>query len=214
VRRGAAYPAERPSSYQARQQAVLRRQLAHRRAVMVAKCPRRCLHQHHLGGPRASAGPGGPGGVDAGRAFVSVSTSVQCPVQTSSLPACLSTLSTRLVSTVRCGRLSVRVSGVRCPLWLSGVGAFPRPLCPTGVRSWRAAVGQAAAWLDGRGRRARSLCPRPVRRNRGSRRRRPRWVRGGVGLDSAVVVGGGGGVARSTAWPTRIGRMRRGSPGW
>jgi hypothetical protein len=42
----------------------------------------------------------------------------------------------------------------------------------------------------------------------GSRLRRPRWARGGVGLESAVVVGGGGAVARSTAWPTRIGRVR------
>jgi hypothetical protein len=102
---------------------------------MVAKRRRGCLQEYRWVAPRASAGPGGPGGADAGHAFVSVSTSVQCPVQASNLHACLST---RLVSRVRCGRLSVRVSGVR---------AFPRPLCPTRVRSWRAALGQAAAWL-------------------------------------------------------------------
>jgi hypothetical protein len=48
----------------------------------------------------------------------------------------------------------------------------------------------------------------------GSRLRRPRWVRGGVGLDLAVVVGGGGAVARLTAWPTRMGRMRARIAGW
>jgi hypothetical protein len=48
---------------------------------------------------------------------------------------------------VRCGRLSVQVSAVRRPVWASGVCALPRPLCPAEVRSWSAAVGQAALWL-------------------------------------------------------------------
>jgi hypothetical protein len=91
---------------------------------------------------------GGPGGADAGPAFVTVSVSsasVRCPVRADSVHACLST---RPLSAVQCpgGRLSVQVSGVRCPAWVSGVRAFPCPLCPT-ERSWRVAVGQAAAWL-------------------------------------------------------------------
>jgi hypothetical protein len=48
-------------------------------------------------------------------------TGVQCPVRASERP------------------------GVRCPV--SGVRAFPRPLCPAEVRSCSAAVGQAAARL-------------------------------------------------------------------
>jgi hypothetical protein len=38
--------------------------------------------------------------------------------------------------------------------------------------------------------------------------RRPCWASGSVGLDLAVVVGGGWAVARSIAWPTGRGRMR------
>jgi hypothetical protein len=38
--------------------------------------------------------------------------------------------------------------------------------------------------------------------------RRPCWVSGGVGLDVAVVVGVVWAVASSTAWLTRVGRMR------
>jgi hypothetical protein len=136
---------------------------------------------------------------------------VQCPVRASSVHACLST---RPVSTVRYGRLSVQVSGARCPVWASGVRAFPRPLCPTGVRPWRAAVGHAAAWLGmGRGSawspavsmtgsssaRVGTWRSRLAQAVLGQRRRR---------LGLGVVVGPGWPAASSTAWPTRIGRMR------
>jgi hypothetical protein len=50
-------------------------------------------------------------------------------------------LSTRPLSSVRYGPLSVQMSGgVRCPAWVSGVRGFPRPLCPAG-RWWRVAAG-------------------------------------------------------------------------
>jgi hypothetical protein len=55
-------------------------------------------------------------------------------------------LSTRPLSGVRCGRLSVQMSGVRCSAWVSGVRGFPRPLCPA-RRLWRGGGRQAAAWL-------------------------------------------------------------------
>jgi hypothetical protein len=129
-------------------------------------------------------------------------------------------LGQRPASSVRCGRpvstrvcpsdrcpvsgAGVRVSGVRCPLWASGVRAFPRPLCPTGARSWRAAVGrQPRAGMAGVG--VPPAVSTTTSSEPGSRLRRPRWVRGGVGLDSAVVLGGGdggGAVASSTAKPT------------
>jgi hypothetical protein len=75
-------------------------------------------------------------------------SAVQCPVR-------------RPVSTRACPRgccplsgagvWAVQVSGVRCPTWVSGVRAFPRPLCPT-RRSWRAAVGgQPHSWMAGVG---------------------------------------------------------------
>jgi hypothetical protein len=78
---------------------------------------------------------------------------VRCPVRATSVHACLST---GPVSSVRCGRLSVQVSavrrplsGVRCgrPVLASGVCVLLRPLCPAEVRSWSAAVGQAAVRL-------------------------------------------------------------------
>jgi hypothetical protein len=109
---------------------------------------------------RAVARHGGPGGPDAGRAFVTLSAStasvrrpvseasdqcprvpvhaigVQCPLRASERPGVRCP-----ASDVRCGR----------PVWASGVRAFPRPLWPAGVRSWTAAVGQAAARLGGPG---------------------------------------------------------------
>jgi hypothetical protein len=130
---------------------------------------------------------------------------VQCPVRATSVHACLST---GPVSSVRCGRLSVQVSAVRRPLWASGVCALPRPLCPARVRSWSAVVGRQLYGWDGRGRRGRPLRPCPARglpesapRARSWRRRC--WASRGVGVDLAVVVGGG------WAWPGRP----RGRPG-
>jgi hypothetical protein len=68
-----------------------------------------------------------------------------------------------------------------------------RVRCPTGVRSWSAAVGQAAAGWDGWGRRGRPSYPRPTCRLPKSEHgagswRRPCWANGGVGPDLAVVV--------------------------
>ena len=96
--------------------------------------------------------------------------------------------------------------GVRCPA--SGVCALPRPLCPAEVRSWSAAVGQAAVRLGWPGSAWSPLRPGPARRlpesePRARSWRRRCWASRGVGLDLAVVVGGGGAVASSTAWPTR-----------
>jgi hypothetical protein len=101
-------------------EAVSRWQVAHRRAVMVAKRRRRCPQEHGGVAQRAPAGRGGPRRSDAGRAFVSVSgssASVRSPVSGAGVQqhACLST---RPLSGVRCGRLSVQVSGVRRGVWL------------------------------------------------------------------------------------------------
>ena len=71
-------------------------------------------------------------------------------------------MATRACPRVRCPvRASERPGvGVRCGRPVSGRS---RVRCPTGVRSWSAAVGQAAAGWDGRGRRGRPLYPRPTR---------------------------------------------------
>jgi hypothetical protein len=144
-------------------------------------------------------------------------SSVRCPVSGASdqcprLPV--------HVTGVRCGRLSVQVSavrrplsGVRCgrPVLASGVCMLLRPLCPAEVRSWSAAVGQAAVRLGWPG-----SAWSPAASMPGSwsacvgawRSKLARcWASRGVGLDLAVVVGGGWAVASSTAWPTRTGRV-------
>ena len=118
-------------------------------------------------------------------------TAVQCPVRASERP------------------------GVRCPA--SGVGV--RCLCvAASAVSGRSEVlerggGQAAARLEWPGRRGRRLRPCPARRlpesaPRARSWRRWCWASRGVGLDLAVVDGGRWAVASSTAWPTRIGRVR------
>jgi hypothetical protein len=102
---------------------------------------------------------------------------------------------------------------VRCPAWCPvSVGSRVHCVRPGGCGG--VAVGRQPHGWDGRRRRGRLPCPRPVvgcpGRNlaveagaglRGQRR---------VGLDLAVVVGGGWAVARSTAWATRIGWMDAG----
>jgi hypothetical protein len=179
---------------------------------MVAK-RRSAVHRNTVGGQRAAPGRGGPGGADAGRASSPCprprpASGVQCPVRASSVHACLST---RPLSSVRCGRLSVQLSGVQ--RGASGVRALPRPRCPTGVRSWRAAVGRAAAWLGWPGSAwspavsttdSSSVCVGTWR----SRLAQAVLGQRGVGFDLPVVVGGGWAVAASTAWPTGGGRMR------
>ena len=112
----------------------------HRRAVMVAK-RRSAVHRNTVGWPSArpldvvAQEVRTPAVPSSACPHPRPAAGVQCPVRTSSLRACLST---RPVSRGRCRRLSFRVSGLRCPL------------CPTGVRSWRAAVGcwrgEASAW--------------------------------------------------------------------
>jgi hypothetical protein len=111
---------------------------------------------------------------------------VRCPVRASSCPACLST---RPVSSVRSGRLTVQVSGVRCP-------AFDRALCPTGVRSWRRRWGRQPHGWEGRGRRSRHrvhdrlvVCPgRNLTIEAGTSRAGQRRRRLGL----SVVMGGSG----------------------
>jgi hypothetical protein len=121
-------------------------------------------------------------------------TGVQCPVP-SERPG------------VRCPG-----SGVRRPVWASGVCALPRPLCPAEVRSGSAAVGQAALWLGWPGSAwsaaasmpgswsacVGALCSKLAQAVVGQRRfrfgpgrRRGRWL----------------GSGSSTAWPTRRGRV-------
>jgi hypothetical protein len=131
------------------------------------------------GGPARARWAWWPRRCGCGRAFVSVSVSsasVRCPVSGAGVQqhACLST---RPLCGVRCGRLSVQMSGVRCPTWVSGVRGFPRPLCPAGGgEGWRRGR-QPHGW-DGRRRRGRLPCPRPV----GRRPSRSLAVEAGPGL--------------------------------
>jgi hypothetical protein len=85
---------------------------------------RRRRPEHHGSASSArSLGVVAQEGPDAGRAVVALSASsvsVRRPVRASTVHACLSM---RPVSSVRCGRPSVRASGVQCPV--SGVRAFP-----------------------------------------------------------------------------------------
>jgi hypothetical protein len=111
------------------------------------QAPRALSQGTRLGVQRAAVGRGGPGGPDAGRAFVTVSTSsasVRCPVSgADNVHGCLST---RPVSSVRCGRLSVRVSAVRCPGEGCPVSVRSRVRCvrPGGRGEWRWAGSTAA----------------------------------------------------------------------
>jgi hypothetical protein len=157
---------------------------------------------------------------------------VRCPVSAVRYKRPVSTraMSTRPVSSVLCGRPGGResavrcgrpASGVRCPvgrpgIWVSGIRypGVPRLLCPNRVSSSSAPMRRAAtrrgrpesAWSPAR-------YPPPAGRLPESEPdarswRKPCWANGGIGLDLAVVVEGAWAVARSTAWPTRIGWMR------
>jgi hypothetical protein len=158
------------------------------------------------------AGRGGPGGADAGRAFVSVSVSpasVLSPVSGAGVQH-HAWLSTRALSSVRCGPLSVQVSGVRCPAQASAVPG--REV----VEGWRwagsrmagmAGVGVVACPVHGQfvgcpGRTWRSRLRRSAGSAEGSAWTWPSsW--------EVVEV-----VARSTAWATRIGWMGAGIARW
>jgi hypothetical protein len=174
---------------------------------------RRRPQEHGWASQRAVGRRGGPGGPDAGRGFVSLSTSsasVRCPVSGAS---------------GRCPGLPVHGTAVRCPVRASerpgvrrpasGVGVrclcVARPLCPADVRSWSAAVGQAAVWPGSAWSPAASMpgsssacvgasCSKLAqvvlgqpRRRCGPGRRRGRWL--------------GWAVASSTVWPIRTGRV-------
>jgi hypothetical protein len=202
VRRGAARP--RRSDQAAAGETLSRAgRRSHRRACMGCRAPQAPSTRTRLGVLARVARRGGPGGPDAGRAFVSLSASsasvrcpvsgVRCPVRATSVHACLST---GPVSSVRCGRLSVQVSAVRRPVWASGVCSLPRPLCPAEVRSWSAAwAGRRTAGMAGVGVVARCVHARLVvclsrrlvsklaqavlgqpRRRFGPGRRRGRWL--------------------------------------
>ena len=155
VRRGAARP--RRSDQAAAGETLSRAgRRPHRRACMGCRAPQAPSTRTRLGVPAHGRSAWWPGGPDAGRAFVSLSASsasVRCPVSGVRCERPVSTLACPRDrcpvsgAGVRCGRLSVQVSAVRRPVWASGVCALPRPLCPAEVRSWSAAVGQAAVWL-------------------------------------------------------------------
>src|SRR5918995_3731812 len=218
VRRGAARPRRATKQLPARRYLALEGVLTAEPA-WAAERRRRRPQEHGWASQPAVARRGGPGGPDAGRAFVTLSTSsasVRCPVSGASeqcprLPVHGTGVRCPVRASERPG-VSVQVSAVRRPVSASGVCALPRPLCPAGERSWSAAVGRQPYGWDGRGRRGRPLRPCPARglpesepRARSWRRRC--WASRGVGLDLAVVVGGGWAVASSTAWLTRIGRV-------
>jgi hypothetical protein len=172
---------------------------------------RRRPQEHGWASQRAVARRGGPGGPDAGRAFVTLSTSsasVRCPVSVSGA----SDQCPRLPVHGTAVQYPVRASerpGVRCPA--SGVYALPRPLCPAEVRSWSAAwAGSRMAGMAGVGVVARCVhdrlvvCP--------SRRLVLEAGAGAAGPAEASVwtwpsSGGGRAVASSTAWPIRIRRV-------
>jgi hypothetical protein len=173
---------------------------------------RRRPQEHGWASQRAVGRRGGPGGPDAGRGFVSLSTSsasVRCPVSGAS---------------GRCPGLPVHGTAVRCPVRASerpgvrrpasGVGVrclcVARPLCPADVRSWSAAVGQAAVWPVSAWSPAASMpgsssacvgasCSKLAQVVLGQPRRR---------CGPGRRRGGGWAVASSTAWPTRRGRVQ------
>jgi hypothetical protein len=162
-------PAERPSS--CRRDAISRWKAASPPSLHGLSSAAGAVHKNMVGHPSArSLGVVAqevrmPAAPSSAYPRPRPASGVQCPVRATSVHTWLSI---RPVSGVRCGRLSVQVSavGVRCrrPVWASGVCALPRPLCPAEVRSWSAAVGQAAVRRDGRGRRGRPLRPCPARR--------------------------------------------------
>jgi hypothetical protein len=181
VRRGAARP--RRSDQAAAGETLSRAgRRPHRRACMGCRAPQAPSTRTRLGVPargRSAWWPRRSGCRPRLRQPVHVLgrcpvSGVRCPVRATSVHACLST---GPLSSVRCGRLSVQVSAVRRPVWASGVCALPRPLCPADVRSWSAAVGQAAVRLGWPGRRGRPLGPCPARRLPESEPRARSWRR-------------------------------------
>jgi hypothetical protein len=168
--------------------------MAHRRAVMVAS-PAGAVTEAPVGGPARGRWRSGPGGSDAGCAFVRVYTS--------------SASGRRPVSgaDVQPPRMSVRATGVQSPVRASERPGVRRPVSAVGVRCPCAPAsavsdqgevveggGGAGSRVAGIGVPARRVHDRllvtpgieAAQAALGQGRRR--------GLDSAVVVGGGGAV--------------------
>jgi hypothetical protein len=193
MRRGAAWPAERPSS-----RLVVRE------------------HKHGWASQRVVARRGGQGGPDAGCAVVTVSafvSGIRCPVSGASVRC-----PTRACPGDRCPVRASKRPGVQCPAPgprppAPGVRAFRRPLCPTGMRSRGVAVGQAAARLAWPGSAWSPAMSMPARRlpEVGAWRSKLAQAvldRRRVDWDLVVVLGGGWQWPRSTGWPTGRGWMR------
>jgi hypothetical protein len=178
VRRGAAWPAERLSSWLVVREAVSRWQVAHHRAVMVAKRRRRCPQEHGGVAQRTPAGAWWP----------------RCGCRPC-LRQRVGVLGQRPESSVWCGcpasRVPVRAAAVRCPVRASERPDVRCPVSSVGVRcpwvpastvSGREVVegggGQAAAWLGWPASAWSLPCPRPVRRLPG----RNMAVEAGAGL--------------------------------
>jgi hypothetical protein len=204
VRRGAARP-RRSDQAAAGETPSRAGRRPHRRACMGCRAPQAPSTRTRLGVPargRSAWWPRRSGCRPRLRQPVHVLgqrpvSGVRCPVRATSVHACLST---GPVSSVRCGRLSVQVSAVRRRVSASGVGV--RCLCvAASAVSGRSEVrerggGQAAVRLGWPGSAWSPLRPCPARglpesapRARSWRRRC--WASRGVGLDLAVVVGGG-----------------------
>ena len=133
---------------------------------------------------------------------------VQRPLRASSVHACLST---RPVSGVRCGRLNVQVSGVRCPVCPVSVRARVRRVRPGGRRG-RRWVGSRMAGMAGVGVVACGVhdrlvvCPgRNLTVEAGAGRAGPAEASAWVDLATAHHLPR---PRPSPAWPTRMGRMR------
>jgi hypothetical protein len=123
--------------------------------------PRRRPQEHGWASQRAVARRGGPGGPDAGRAFVTLSTSsagVRCPVSGASdqcprLPV--------HGTAVQCPVRASERPGVRCPASGVGVRCLCVAACAVSGRSevLERGVGRQPYGWDGRGRRGRPLRP-------------------------------------------------------
>jgi hypothetical protein len=157
-------PAERPSS--CRRDPISRSKAASPPSLHGLSSAAGAVHKNTVGRPstrslgvvaqkvRMPAAPSSP----CPRPRPASGVRVRCPVRATSVHACLST---GPVSSVRCGRLSIQVSAVRCP----GSGEGVRCLCVAArAVSGRSevlerGVGRPPYGWDGRGRRGRPLGP-------------------------------------------------------
>jgi hypothetical protein len=189
---------------------------------MVADRRRRHPQEHGSASQRAGARRGSPGCPGAGRAW----SPCPRPRPASARPAFNvrgeRPVSRRAMSTqgcpvsgagVQCPVSDVGVCLCRCPMFsvASGIRAFPRLLCPNrarvvkrggGAGNRTAGVGVVAPAVSTTGSPSARV---GAWRSKLAQAVPGQWRRQ---LDLVVVMGGGWAVARSTAWPTRIGRMR------